>query len=66
MNTSVNQYRTVGKEMYVGKETLNVKLWTHMDDKSPGHPSLKAVRYFISRVFFFPFLFFLVTCTIQE
>lgn len=57
MNTSINECRMAGKEMYVGKETLDFHLWTHMDEGSPGYPSLMEPRYLFARFFFF----FLVT-----
>lgn len=51
IDASVNQYRMVGKEMYVGRETLDFNLWTHMDEDSSGYPSLMELRYFIFKLF---------------
>lgn len=42
----------VGKEMYVGNETLDFHLWTRMDEGSPGYPSLMETRYLFARSFF--------------
>lgn len=51
MNMSISQYRMVGKEIYLGKETLKFNLWPTWRKK--GHPCLEFFRYFVSS-FCFP------------